>query len=532
MSEPTTSRAPVIQLIRGTELTRIEQILRRILPACVASAGLHVILAAGVFMLSTLMPAPEPAKEPDKIEVAVEENADKPEEKNLTEITPSVDDTSTTVTIDDVKVDANTVQSNVTDVAPAGNPDGNITVPQDLLKQLGEQNNVAMPGMEATGAGAGSLGGGNSGLGAVADSLKGRGSSSTKQALLQSGGGNSASELAVATGLNWLAKQQKSNGSWVYDRGERDDTVSATGLAILPFLAAGQTHKPAPGTDSKYKKTVTDGLNYLLSCQKADGSFRFGPENADYGYLMYSNAIAAVAITEAYGMTGDKPLLLERVQRAVNFTQDAQSSNGSWNYRPKQDGDTSIVGWQIQVLHSAKLCKVIKVDSKVLQKASRFLDTVASGATKFKYGYREAITGAPTTTAVGLLCRYYVDGWGPSNAAMRDGAGYLWTSHKPGEGKYDMYYYYYATQVMHFYGGDVWNKDWNPKMRDFLIKNQTRDPKDVKVDGSWSADEKQMGEHCGRHGTTCMALLTLEVYYRHLPLYGRGTGGLSDLDAK
>lgn len=31
-----------------------------------------------------------------------------------------------------------------------------------------------------------------------------------------------------------------------------------------------------------------------------------------------------------------------------------------------------------------------------------------------------------------------------------------------------------------------------------------------------------MGSSSGRLGTTAMTLLTLEVYYRHLPLYKRG----------
>jgi hypothetical protein len=31
-------------------------------------------------------------------------------------------------------------------------------------------------------------------------------------------------------------------------------------------------------------------------------------------------------------------------------------------------------------------------------------------------------------------------------------------------------------------------------------------------------------------GTTCLALLTLEVYYRHLPLYKRDNGGLAELE--
>ena len=33
-----------------------------------------------------------------------------------------------------------------------------------------------------------------------------------------------------------------------------------------------------------------------------------------------------------------------------------------------------------------------------------------------------------------------------------------------------MYYNYYATQVMHQYGGEPWKK-WNAKMRDYLVSS-------------------------------------------------------------
>lgn len=39
--------------------------------------------------------------------------------------------------------------------------------------------------------------------------------------------------------------------------------------------------------------------------------------------------------------------------------------------------------------------------------------------------------------------------------------------------------------------------------------------------GSWPKDNRQIGEPCGKLGTTASACLTLEVYYRYLPLYKR-----------
>ena len=83
---------------------------------------------------------------------------------------------------------------------------------------------------------------------------------------------------------------------------------------------------------------------------------------------------------------------------------------------------------------------------------------------------------------------------------------------------------------MHFYEGEDW-KNWNegPKgpdgtrkggMRDWLVSNQNR--KDGAKLGSWDPEGGYFGSSCGRLGTTAVSLLTLEVYYRHLPLYKRG----------
>ena len=187
----------------------------------------------------------------------------------------------------------------------------------------------------------------------------------------------------------------------------------------------------------------------------------------------------------------------------------------------------------MQALHSAKMCADLKVDPKVLEKAMKFLDSVASGSSRFKYGYSDAGSARPTLSAVGLLCRYYLNGWGPNNAGMKDGSAYLIKEYPPETAnKFDMYYYYYSTQVMHFCEGDAWHKNWNPKMRDMLIGKQVDDPKKPNVDGSWDKDDEWMGRSTGRLGTTAMAVLTLEVYYRHLPTYKRGTGGLAELDGK
>ncbi len=81
----------------------------------------------------------------------------------------------------------------------------------------------------------------------------------------------------------------------------------------------------------------------------------------------------------------------------------------------------------------------------------------------------------------------------------------------------NMYYNYYATQVMHHYGGEQWTK-WNTEMRDFLVATQSTDGHEY---GSWFfPDGVDMGGgNAGRLYYTSLAAMTLEVYYRHMPLY-------------
>ncbi len=249
---------------------------------------------------------------------------------------------------------------------------------------------------------------------------------------------------------------------------------------------------------------------------------------------MYAQAIGTLALCEAYGMTKDKTLL-PSAQAAINYIQHGQGPNGSWGYKFGDAGDTSIVGWQVQALQAARLGKDIVVDKKVIDKAIKFLNAAGAGSRKSMYGYNDNTDAKPATalTAVGLLCRYYIDGWGPDNGGMAEGVGGLMRRAPNVNGQTksvpDMYYYYYATQVVHFFEGDEW-KLWNEGakqpdntrkggMRDLLIELQNK--KGGANEGSWDLDPGFIGRECGRLGTTSLCLLTLEVYYRHLPLYKR-----------
>ena len=514
------STVPVIRPPAAVTESARQRMLRKLIPAWVVSGAVHVTIAAGLVLGGALSgnPAPPP---PSDAQLTVVTD-DKPQEEKTPDLTnpaegldPSLIAVAPNDNVQDVNVDA-AVKPN----EPPG-ADTAAVVPTDVLAGAGQGGADAgvMGDLGSVLAGAGA--GGSTGTPGTA--ARGR-SGATKSRLLAAGGGNDRTEAAVARGIVWLARQQRANGSWQYDNSNqhRSDFTAATGMALLPFLAAGQTHKGPLEKKAAidYTKHVAAGVEFLVNSQRPDGSFASAR-------TMYSHAVATVALCESLGLTNDRALQVP-CQKAIGYIQTGQGPDGSWGYRHKDAGDTSIVGWQVQALHSAKLCKDLQVSPAVLAKAMKFLDFVAAGPNKSEYGYKTALRNRPPLTAVGLLCRYYEGGWRPENPGMAAGVKALLEQFPPDPKRMNMYYYYYATQVLHFYEGTEWHKDWNPKMRDLLLDRQV--PATAGADaGSWPTDGEpdgaSIGSECGRLGMTSLSLLTLQVYYRQLPLYKRGNGG-------
>jgi hypothetical protein len=347
------------------------------------------------------------------------------------------------------------------------------------------------------------------------NALSGRGASARGRAIA-AGGGSAGSEKAVAAALKWLAGHQLSDGGWSFDhtRARRcvgqcrnpgalsEARIAATGLALLPLLGAGQTHK-----EGIYMETVKNGLYFLIAHMKVGP--KGGALNESRG-RMYAQGIASIALCEAYAMTGDKGLYAP-AQQAIGFICYAQDPiGGGWRYEPRQRGDTSVVGWQIMALKSGHMA-YLSVPPITVKKASVFLDGVQSDSGA-NYGYVERGSGSQATTAIGLLCRMYL-GWNKENPALQRGVQQI---SRWGPSKGNMYYNYYATQVMRHWEGDLWEK-WNSIMRDQLIQSQATQGHEA---GSWFFRGGDLGsERGGRLYCTAMATMVLEVYYRHLPIY-------------
>ena len=360
--------------------------------------------------------------------------------------------------------------------------------------------------------------------------LSGRSEDSRKQ-LAKKNGASGESEEAVDLALKWIVKHQLSDGSWSFDHtrgeGEFRDTpgpglmanakIGATAMALLPLLGAGHTH-----ISGEHKAAVKKGFEFLKSAgerRSTDVISYFEP-----GGRLYSHGLATIALCECYAMTYDKSLE-PYAQGAINFTIYAQDPRGGgWRYEPKEPGDTSAVGWQLMALKSAKISG-LKTKPKTFRLASQFLDDVSdSRGSNYGYATKPGRRVRPSLTSIGLLCRMYL-GWNQDRPGLIDGMEAI--SDRGPDTNYgiDMYYNYYATQAMkHMYTGKPeWNR-WNLKMRDFLVETQGRDGN---LRGSWhfATDNPQRQTANpwsiagGRLYDTAMSCMTLEVYYRFLPIY-------------
>ncbi|MBB3210442.1 hypothetical protein FHS27_006289 [Rhodopirellula rubra] len=338
-------------------------------------------------------------------------------------------------------------------------------------------------------------------------------SGAMKQKLLKASGGTQATEDAVALGLEWLRRNQLKDGSWSlsgpYAHGARNENqVSATAMAMLAFMGAGSTHR-----GGQYRKVLWKAVRWLVKQQDRQG---FMAARSGDHEKMYSQAQAMIALCELYAMTGDS-WIRPYAQSACDFACAAQSPEGGWRYRPRFDSDTSVTGWFLVGLKSGEAAG-LDVDRYVFPRVDGYLNSVQEkGASDYYtvgYSYRIGEAASPSMTAEALLCRQYL-GWHRNMPGMRNGLASLKQNHPINPRERDVYYWYYATQALHHFGGPLWTQ-WNDTLKVELPASQDL----VGVErGSWAPHGDAWGIYAGRLYTTCFSLYCLEVYYRHMPIY-------------
>jgi hypothetical protein len=333
-----------------------------------------------------------------------------------------------------------------------------------------------------------------------------------KRALLGAYGGTKLTQDSVKLGLRWLEKNQQKNGSWSLlgpypHGGPVEDNIAATAMALLAFQGDGNTHQSGDSDYPEFQRAVSKGWAWLLKEQDADGNFF---KQGNMHHRLYAQAQATIALCELYGMSKDSVYRVP-AEKAMKYAVKAQDKLGGWRYQPGIDSDTSVTGWFVMALQSARMAD-LEVPDDTLNRVSSYLDKAGKDGGRF-YAYTIDGPTKKSMTAEGLLCRQYL-GWKQNDPRLIDGIQYL-TNNLMKWDERDAYYWYYATQACHHMEGEAWKK-WNGVMRQMLPEKQVKKGAEA---GSWDPNGDQWGASAGRLYVTCLHLYMLEVYYRHLPIY-------------
>jgi hypothetical protein len=294
-----------------------------------------------------------------------------------------------------------------------------------------------------------------------------------------------------------LKNNQSENGGWTLDGIKGKECPGHTGLAILAFLAHGETP-----SSKEYGSTVAKGIRWLVENQNDKGII------GQSQHTSYGHAMATYAMAEAYSVTSN-PLLENPLIKAANVILEGIQPNGGFDYNYAISGrnDSSVAGWNIQALKAVSIA--IPKDIQYVQKLNLAMNGMLNNSTlregKRTIGYTSKGNNL-NITAAGTLGMIFT-----GRIKERETKELMESlSHiSPEWNNASIYLWYYTSQAkFHFEKTSKDFQDFNSKMIMTLSNNQNKD-------GSW--DEPSGGGVKGRTGTTAMSALSLMVYYRNLP---------------
>lgn len=297
-------------------------------------------------------------------------------------------------------------------------------------------------------------------------------------------------EKAIHRGLAYLKYSQAEDGSW--GGGYK---VTGAALGILAFVVPGHTPD-----EPEFGPNIDRAISYLL-----DRSRRHGGYLADEtSQVLYQHSYGVLALAEVWGQSRRKDVG-PALKKAVDILLRSQGADGGWRYEPRPSGsDISCTTAAVQALASAKEAG-IHVSEQVIARAIRCTRSYQSERTgHFNYGSGGDGSSSLYRAGAGPLSLYML---GDRNSAvLRRGLAVLIKQPDTVFDSGDHLAHYYCIQAC-YQAGDAYFNYWYPRVSKWLIKSQ-------QADGGWTSG------HGNAFGTS-LAVLTLAVPYRYLPIYQR-----------
>lgn len=318
-------------------------------------------------------------------------------------------------------------------------------------------------------------------------------------------------EVIYERGLNWLAAGQNADGHWGQTAAgagtQGIEGSGLTGLCLMAMLASGEDPNFGP-----YSQNIRQAVRSLIRGQS--------PRTGFLPSSMYHHGFGMLALAEVYGVLNEDSLwddaagagntttqrsIGEALELAVRCAVTAQQRNPykAWRYSPDaRDADTSVTGAVLMGLLAARNAGVRVPDEAVDGALEYFLSMTSESG---EVGYSGIGSGGSASLKA-------ISGLVLAVGHRRDVAQYeavlrqLTNNLEHTERAYPEYYRYYAAQTLFQADFDAW-MTWNLKtLRDLRESQQ---------------DDGRFDSRFGPAYGTSMALLSLALNYRLLPIYER-----------
>jgi len=215
---------------------------------------------------------------------------------------------------------------------------------------------------------------------------------------------------AIDRGLNYLAKTQRQDGSWLNSGGYGIYPCSMSALAGVAFMSGGSTPETGP-----YSRNVTRAMNYLLRIAKAHDDGMIAGAGSE-SRSMYGHGFSMLFLAQCYGTEINREYeekLRNVLDKAVNLTVRAQSdlgkqhnNAGGWIYTPNGGGDEgSVTVTQLQALRACRNAG-IKVPKTTIDRAVAYLKYCQNGDGGISYSAQSRGGSRPAISAAAVACFY------------------------------------------------------------------------------------------------------------------------------
>jgi hypothetical protein len=286
-------------------------------------------------------------------------------------------------------------------------------------------------------------------------------------------------ERSIDLGLEWLARKQSSRGRWLAGT----YPTAMTALAGTAMLASGST-----ATQGPHAKNIRAAIDFLIGKSRANGLI--GDPLTDQRYT-YGHGFAMLFLSQLLGEEEDadrRAELVDVLNKAVEFSGNAQTRSGGWGYVSARDGNDFDEGsttiTQVQGLRGCRNAG-IPVPRQIIEKAKEYIYLCKNADGGISYSSSNRGSSRPAITAAALATLYNAGDYDSKHVPemMEYCKKNLYRIDDGNAFGHWHYTYLYYSQVVYRDGGDDW-----VSFRDRLYNRIVREQE---ADGSWSG---QVGE--------------------------------------